>query len=301
MRGYKYYNFPAFDRAEQFIEDCLEYKAISPANIDRASGFDPFELPDDHDWNSIPEGFDFKHCRERDIEAIESCDGIFMLVGWENSKGAVAEKAYAEWAMKEVYYEQDFIDDSVFAKPNNDRPKEGNFKHFDTSKQEAIVKMVVDAHDNASARAMESRTKATNPKDAIGSMKAKFSTVPMGVVLQVGLAMLEGMCKYGRHNYRAIGVRSSVYYDAIMGHIADWWEGQDIDPDSGLNHIDKAIASAFVLRDAINQGKLEDDRPPRSRVFKSDFNADAKRLIEMHADKNPHHYTIKDDDESVKS
>lgn len=74
--------------------------------------------------------------------------------------------------------------------------------------------------------------------------------------------MLEGGIKYGRHNYRVIGVRGSVYYDATRRHIDAWWEGQDVDPDSGLNHITKAICSLVVLRDAMIQGKFTDDRPP---------------------------------------
>lgn len=136
--------------------------------------------------------------------------------------------------------------------------------------------------------------KPTNPKDAIGALKAKFSTIPANVMFEVGLALLEGACKYGRHNYRAIGVRASVYYDAAMGHCADWWEGEDIDPDSDLSHITKAIASLVVLRDAMMQGKMTDDRPPRSKLLKRDFNELARKIIERHADKSPHHYTVND-------
>jgi len=140
----------------------------------------------------------------------------------------------------------------------------------------------------------EANIKASNPKDLIGSRKAKLSCVPAGVIFEIGLGMTEGMCKYGRHNYRAIGVRSSVYYDATMGHLMDWWEGQDIDVESGLSHVTKALASLTVLRDAMMQGKLHDDRPPRSKVFKSDFNPLAAAIIDRHADKNPKHYTIDD-------
>ena len=105
-------------------------------------------------------------------------------------------------------------------------------------------------------------TKPTNPKDAIGSSKVPFSTVPARVVGEVGLALLEGACKYGRHNYRTAGVRASVYFDASSRHLAAWWEGQDLDPDSGLSHVTKAIASLVVLRDSMLSGNWNDDRPP---------------------------------------
>ncbi len=107
--------------------------------------------------------------------------------------------------------------------------------------------------------------KDTNPKDAIGSKKAPLSTLPWPVLYELGAAMLEGACKYRRHNYRVAGVRASVYFDAAMRHLVAWWEGEDIDSDSGVHHITKCIAGLLVLRDAQMQGKLaQDDRPPSS-------------------------------------
>lgn len=138
-------------------------------------------------------------------------------------------------------------------------------------------------------------TKDTNPKNSIGARKAPLSTVPAGVLLELGTAMLEGATKYGRHNYRVHGARASVYYDAACGHLMDWWEGEDIDPDSGLSHVTKAIASLAVLRDAMLQGKLTDDRPPRSKVLKRDFSPKAAEIIDRNAHLKPHHYTLADD------
>lgn len=115
---------------------------------------------------------------------------------------------------------------------------------------------------------MSLSTKGTNPKDGVGIRKwRQFATVPMTVVTEVGVALLEGHMKgYGRHNYRVAGVRASVYVDAAMGHIAQWWEGEDIDSDSRLSHVTKAIASLVVLRDAMIQSKMVDDRPPKANL-----------------------------------
>ena len=136
--------------------------------------------------------------------------------------------------------------------------------------------------------------KDTNPKDAIGISKAPMSTVSAAVLMEVGVAMLEGASKYGRHNYRAAGVRASVYYDALMRHAMAWWEGEDLDPDSGMSHITKAIATLVVLRDAMLQDKFTDDRPPRSAPFLPALNDKAAALLTKHADKRPRHYTIAD-------
>lgn len=137
-------------------------------------------------------------------------------------------------------------------------------------------------------------TKDTNPKDSIGIRKAPMSTVSAPVMAEVGVAMLEGACKYGRHNYRAAGVRASVYYDATMRHLMSWWEGEDLDPDSGLSHVTKAITSLVVLRDAMIQGMCADDRPPRSAAFYADLNAQAAAILDKYADRAPRHYTIED-------
>lgn len=129
-----------------------------------------------------------------------------------------------------------------------------------------------------------SETKPSNPKDAVGIKKVPLSCVPTAPLLEVGLAMMEGARKYGRHNYRVIGVRASTYYDAAMRHLMSWWEGEDIDPDSGVHHLVKAAACTFVVRDAMIMGKCEDDRPVKypSGLPIQKFNSQAADLIKKY-------------------
>ena len=101
-----------------------------------------------------------------------------------------------------------------------------------------------------------------NPKDGIGSRKAPLSTLSRRIMHEIALGMLEGECKYWRHNYRAAKVRAMVYIDAHDRHISAWVEGQDIDPASGLSHLTKAMCCLAVVRDAQLYGSLIDDRPP---------------------------------------
>lgn len=139
---------------------------------------------------------------------------------------------------------------------------------------------------------MTTTTKESNPKDIVGVRKAPMSTVSATVMAEVGVAMLEGAAKYGRHNYRAVGVRASVYYDALMRHMFAWWDaGEDLDPDSGLSHITKAIAGLMVFRDAMINDKWVDDRPPKVPEFYADLNAKAAAILDRYADRNPVHYT----------
>jgi hypothetical protein len=105
---------------------------------------------------------------------------------------------------------------------------------------------------------------ALNPKDRVGQAKPRLSVLSMPVLYEVGNAVNEGARKYGAFNVRVVPVRASIYFDATMRHLAAWWEGQDTDPDSGLHHVTKAIASLMVLRDAMIHGKVRDDRPPKT-------------------------------------
>jgi hypothetical protein len=112
-----------------------------------------------------------------------------------------------------------------------------------------------------------------------------MSCVPAEVLLELGLAMQEGARKYGKFNYRVAGVRASVYYDAAMRHLMAWHEGEDIDPDSGVSHLTKAMACICVIRDATFRNHFVDDRPPSlPSGWQSDLNKKASDLIDRWPD-----------------
>ena len=139
--------------------------------------------------------------------------------------------------------------------------------------------------------------KETNPKDMIGMKKVPISTLSCAVLYEMGLGMLEGARKYGRHNYRAMGVSATVYYDAAIGHLMDWFEGEDIDEDSGLSHVTKAMTALLVLRDSMLCGNWVDDRPLRNpnKLYKKHFNPKAKAIIEKYPDAEEPYLEIRKD------
>jgi len=127
-----------------------------------------------------------------------------------------------------------------------------------------------------------------NPKAEVGVLKASLSYVPMGVVMELAIGMMEGGFKYGRHNYRADGIkiRSSIYFDAVMRHLTAWWEGEDIDPDSGEHHVAKALTTLTVLRDSQMTGAFLDDRPPAlPKGWLDTLNAEAAELNAKYPEK----------------
>lgn len=132
-------------------------------------------------------------------------------------------------------------------------------------------------------RRTDQTRKPSNPKDALAIGKAPLSCVPVNVIADLGVAMLEGSLKYGRYNYRESDVRASVYFDAAVRHLFAWWEGEDIDPDSGMSHVIKAMASLTVLRDGMQQPGFTDDRPKQHTKLKyRELNKLAAALIEKH-------------------
>jgi len=87
MRGIAKYNFPAFDAAVKRISNA-GHEPISPADLDRAEGFDENTSP-------LPASF-VSHAIRRDLLAIiDSADAIALLRGWDKSAGVAVEIALA--------------------------------------------------------------------------------------------------------------------------------------------------------------------------------------------------------------
>lgn len=139
-------------------------------------------------------------------------------------------------------------------------------------------------------------TKATNPKDAIGSTKLPLNLVPDTLPAMAALAFTEGAVKYGAFNWRVAGVRASIYEAALKRHLAKWWNGEDVDPATGVPHLASVIACAGIILDAALAGKLTDDRPPKVAMGEliDSLEAKVKFLKKLHKDKSPHHHTALD-------
>lgn len=140
-------------------------------------------------------------------------------------------------------------------------------------------------------------TKPTNPKDAIGSTKLPVHLWPMSATAFGCIGLANGMLKYGRVNWRQAGVRPSIYVDAAMRHLTDWFEGNDCDPEDGVHNLAGALACLAILVDAMVTGKLVDDRNFNGqgwRVARAMMEPHVARLKALHAGKDPKHWTIAD-------
>lgn len=84
----------------------------------------------------------------------------------------------------------------------------------------------------------------------------------IGSVLRGDAAVLShGADKYGKRNWRVDPIKATTYEAAILRHfMAYFYDGEDIDPDSGLNHLYHIRACCGIMLDSEGHGTLIDDR-----------------------------------------
>ena len=66
--------------------------------------------------------------------------------------------------------------------------------------------------------------------------------------------------KYGIFNWRQDEILASTYKGAMLRHLLAWCEGEDLDPESGENHLYHLRACCAVVLDSQMQDTLIDDR-----------------------------------------
>lgn len=87
MAGIKDHNFPAFHAADRHLTD-IGYDTVNPAIINKDGGTRAY-------------------CMRRDIFALLDCKAIYLLPGWEKSKGALLEVEIAKQLDLEFKYAKD--------------------------------------------------------------------------------------------------------------------------------------------------------------------------------------------------
>lgn len=105
-------------------------------------------------------------------------------------------------------------------------------------------------------------SESANPKDSIGETKPPMHLIPPAAEILEAVVMGLGARKYGPFNWRSAKVRATVYVAAAKRHLAQWLDGTDGDPESGVSHLAHARACLGILLDAQATGNLVDDRPP---------------------------------------
>lgn len=235
MRGLPYYNFPAFDAARDRLK-ALGFEVFSPADMDREAGFDPMKYSYDvqlaafaNGWNGLPQSFDLAAAIKRDNEAIAKADGVFVLhEGFAESEGATAEVELAMKLAKIVVY--------------------------DTMTDAQILKaMGADLFPQPLEAAITVETRYTDPTSGgqKGEKLARFDLLPPDILWELAEHYGKGARKYADRNMEK-GYPWSKTYAACQRHLNAFWNGEDVDAETGSLHLISAawhcITTAWFYR-----------------------------------------------------
>lgn len=121
--------------------------------------------------------------------------------------------------------------------------------------------------------------------------KPDLSIVPLALETACARAFEFGANKYGRNNYRH-GLKYTRLIAAALRHIKAWNEVEDLDLESGLSHLDHAIACLAML--AVSENSIEnsekyDDRDLHYQDNKASKDRGAERLASRYAPRRPGH------------
>lgn len=95
MSGYPDHNFAAFWRAEALLE-VLGHEVVNPARINGAPVDGLVVVPGDAKWVEY---------MQNDIKQLIYCNGIYLLKGWDKSRGASLEFEIASRLGFEIFTE----------------------------------------------------------------------------------------------------------------------------------------------------------------------------------------------------
>lgn len=97
-----------------------------------------------------------------------------------------------------------------------------------------------------------------------GGHKADDGKVPMELLSPIALESCAkvlgfGAKKYAAHNWRK-GIAHSRITGAILRHLFAYLSGEDLDPESGLPHVDHLLCEAMFLSELVRTRPDLDDR-----------------------------------------
>lgn len=104
----------------------------------------------------------------------------------------------------------------------------------------------------------------------------RFNTgkLPISMILEARHALDEvahvlhfGADKYARGNWRK-GLSHTEICDSLLRHTSAYLAGEDLDPESGLNHVGHILANALFLAEMVNTHPELDDRSTSDETTK---------------------------------
>lgn len=240
MSGIKSFNYPAFDAAKEYLEH-EGFEVQSPTALDspetRAAAMASPDGKIDGDINGIT----YEEFIAKSIARIITWkpDALVALRGWEESNGACKEYMVGQ-AFRIPTVEYDLYDPIVGFDLNHEfapyAPEEFVPYEDNPERQRQVTGGV---KDNAS--------------------KSRVDLIPSKPLIGVGHVLAFGARKYKPNNWR-LGLRWSDTLASAMRHLLAFADGQDLDPETGLPHIDQALCQVLFQSEYYHTKTGIDDR-----------------------------------------
>jgi hypothetical protein len=92
--------------------------------------------------------------------------------------------------------------------------------------------------------------------------KAPIALIPPEALTEIANVFAFGAEKYAINDWRrdANNTNWSRTYSSIQRHLMLFWQGEDIDPESGMSHVAHAATQIMILLVQLQEGKDADDR-----------------------------------------
>ena len=247
MRGIPEFNFPAFTEAARELRDA-GFEVFNPAERDQQNGFDPTGLTGNEDLNDGVHRFDLRDALGADLDWItRNADVIALLPGWERSKGVRAELATAAAL-------------GLRAGTMFDLTRGG---HGVVAGDLLATLEALEAHDRA-VEALGPQGSEVRITSSTGGEKgqklARFDLLPADALWQVAEHYGKGAKKYAARNWER-GYDWSLSFGAAMRHAWAFWNGEDIDPETGSHHMAAFVFHGLTMLTFASTHPVFDDRP----------------------------------------
>lgn len=248
MRGIKNFNEYQFDEtADRLV--LRGYAVFNPAANDRKV-YGPDILKSEYGDPKEPaaKGFDLRRALAADTGYITSlADAVCVLPGWVYSKGAMAEVALAEALGLPI--------GTLMSFPGGDE-----FLSLSLEENRAPRADIITEDGKLVATVGGEIRSVSSTGGEKGTKLARYDLIPVYPLRCLAEHFGRGAQKYADRNWER-GYEWSKSYAALMRHLNAFWEGEDIDEETGSSHLAAAEWHCMALLEYTQSHPEFDDRP----------------------------------------
>lgn len=259
MTGHKDFNFPAFMRYAELLRE-KGHEVVNPAEESlKLHGIEwkgSLTIAETEALASTP----WEEYLQKDLEAIDTVEAVAILPGWDMSKGATREVNHALDNGKPLYH-------AVMLASTDPATTEMALYTGLVSQtiEERTVTETFVGEMGETSEGFEfyadnpERQRAITGAVKDNRSKARVDLIPSSALIGASVVLGYGANKYKPHNWR-LGLSWTQTFASLQRHLLAFNDGEDIDPESGLPHIDHAMCQLLFLSHYFHTGEGEDDR-----------------------------------------